>query len=51
MLTVALQVAEKQYTIEVLGLVTKLLNENPEYYTIWNHRRREIGRASCRERV
>lgn len=26
----------------MLGLVTKLLNENPEYYTIWNHRRRVI---------
>ncbi|KAB2103420.1 hypothetical protein AG0111_0g8101 [Alternaria gaisen] len=36
------KVAEKQYTIEVLGLVTKLLNENPEYYTIWNHRRRVL---------
>ncbi|KAJ4368871.1 Rab geranylgeranyltransferase [Neocucurbitaria cava] len=36
------KIAEKQYTIEVLGLVTKLLNENPEYYTIWNHRRRVL---------
>ncbi|KAL1792561.1 hypothetical protein ACET3X_009068 [Alternaria dauci] len=36
------KVAEKQYTIEVLGLITKLLNENPEYYTIWNHRRRVL---------
>lgn len=36
------QVAERQYTVEVLGLVTKLLNENPEYYTIWNHRRRVL---------
>ncbi|RMZ74251.1 geranylgeranyl transferase type-2 subunit beta [Pyrenophora seminiperda CCB06] len=35
-------IAEKQYTVEVLGLVTKLLNENPEYYTIWNHRRRVL---------
>lgn len=34
--------AEGQYTIEVLGLVTMLLNENPEYYTIWNHRRRVL---------
>jgi geranylgeranyl transferase type-2 subunit alpha len=42
LLIIALQVAEKQYTIEVLGLVTKLLNENPEYYTIWNHRRRVL---------
>jgi geranylgeranyl transferase type-2 subunit alpha len=36
------QVAERQYTVEVLGLVTKLLNENPEYYTMWNHRRRVL---------
>lgn len=26
----------------MLGLVTKLLNLNPEYYTIWNHRRRVL---------
>ncbi|KAF2708262.1 geranylgeranyl transferas-like protein type II alpha subunit [Pleomassaria siparia CBS 279.74] len=37
------KINERQYTIEVLGLVTKLLNENPEYYTIWNHRRRILG--------
>lgn len=36
------KVAEKQYTVEVLDLITKLLNENPEYYTIWNHRRRVL---------
>ncbi|EMD96070.1 hypothetical protein COCC4DRAFT_46561 [Bipolaris maydis ATCC 48331] len=36
------KIAEKQYTLEALGLVTKLLNENPEYYTIWNHRRRVL---------
>lgn len=35
-----MQVAERQYTVEVLALTTKLLTENPEYYTIWNHRRR-----------
>ncbi|KAF2200530.1 geranylgeranyl transferase type 2 subunit alpha [Delitschia confertaspora ATCC 74209] len=34
------KVAERQYTVEVLALTTKLLTENPEYYTIWNHRRR-----------
>jgi geranylgeranyl transferase type-2 subunit alpha len=39
-LTQHAKIAERQYTIEVLSLVTKLLNENPEYYTIWNHRRR-----------
>ena len=26
----------------MLSHVTRLLNENPEYYTIWNHRRRII---------
>ncbi|KAH4922510.1 hypothetical protein HBI23_095430 [Parastagonospora nodorum] len=37
------KITEKQYTVEVLGHVTKLLNENPEYYTIWNHRRRVLN--------
>jgi geranylgeranyl transferase type-2 subunit alpha len=40
LLTRHIKIAERHYTIEVLSLVTKLLNENPEYYTIWNHRRR-----------
>ncbi|KAL9578456.1 MAG: hypothetical protein Q9212_005709, partial [Teloschistes hypoglaucus] len=31
---------EKNYTTEVLQLTTQLLEWNPEYYTIWNHRRR-----------
>lgn len=34
------QITERQYTLEVLKLATKLLKQNPEYYTIWNHRRR-----------
>jgi geranylgeranyl transferase type-2 subunit alpha len=34
------QIVDKEYNPEVLGLTTKLLNENPEYYTIWNYRRR-----------
>ncbi|KAI4094235.1 MAG: hypothetical protein LQ344_002314 [Seirophora lacunosa] len=29
-----------EYTNEVLHLTTELLELNPEYYTIWNHRRR-----------
>ncbi|KAF1836002.1 geranylgeranyl transferase type 2 subunit alpha [Decorospora gaudefroyi] len=37
---VSTKMAERQYTVQVLGQITKLLNENPEYYTIWNHRRR-----------
>ncbi|KAF3008679.1 Rab geranylgeranyltransferase [Curvularia kusanoi] len=36
------KVAERQYTAETLAFVTKLLNENPEYYTVWNHRRRVL---------
>ncbi|PQE17413.1 hypothetical protein CJF31_00005822 [Rutstroemia sp. NJR-2017a BVV2] len=32
--------AERQYTLEVLELTSKLLSKNPEYYTIWNIRRR-----------
>jgi geranylgeranyl transferase type-2 subunit alpha len=38
-----MQIREQQYTIEVLSHVTKLLSENPEYYTIWNHRRRALN--------
>ncbi|KAE8450862.1 hypothetical protein EG329_005775 [Mollisiaceae sp. DMI_Dod_QoI] len=34
------KIAERQYTIEVLELTSKLLKKNPEYYTIWNVRRR-----------
>ncbi|KAL0260429.1 Rab geranylgeranyltransferase [Diplodia seriata] len=30
---------ERQYTTESLALVSKLLAQNPEYYTVWNHRR------------
>lgn len=33
------KIAEKQYTADALALVTKLLAQNPEYYTVWNHRR------------
>ncbi|PSS06720.1 hypothetical protein M430DRAFT_54519 [Amorphotheca resinae ATCC 22711] len=34
------KIAERQYTREVLELTSKLLIKNPEYYTIWNVRRR-----------
>jgi len=34
------QIKERQYTLEVLGRTSELLKRNPEYYTIWNHRRR-----------
>ena len=48
------KIDSNEYTRETLLLTSKLLTKNPEYYTIWNIRRRlllEIGRASCRERV
>ncbi|KAI9869387.1 MAG: Rab geranylgeranyltransferase [Trichoglossum hirsutum] len=34
------KIAEREYTADVLALTSKLLIWNPEYYTIWNHRRR-----------
>ncbi|KAI9820759.1 MAG: Rab geranylgeranyltransferase [Pycnora praestabilis] len=33
------KITERQYTAEVLALISRLLTHNPEYYTIWNHRR------------
>ncbi|KAI6714721.1 hypothetical protein JHW43_002802, partial [Diplocarpon mali] len=37
---IRVKVAERQYTVEVFELTSKLLKKNPEYYTIWNVRRR-----------
>ncbi|KAL7943726.1 protein prenylyltransferase [Trichoderma barbatum] len=34
------QVASGSYTLDLFELTTKLLRHNPEYYTIWNVRRR-----------
>ncbi|KAH7134817.1 hypothetical protein B0J13DRAFT_91493 [Dactylonectria estremocensis] len=34
------KIAESQYDIETFHLTSKLLRLNPEYYTIWNARRR-----------
>jgi hypothetical protein len=31
--------AEKQYTLETLGLTTQIVQWNPDFYTIWNYRR------------
>ena len=33
------QIQEGRFTTETLELTSKLLKLNPEYYTIWNHRR------------
>lgn len=51
MLTLHTKIAERQYTVEVLGLVTKLLNENPEYYTVWNHRRRILNTLLAKDEL
>ncbi|KAE9975627.1 hypothetical protein BLS_002505 [Venturia inaequalis] len=37
---IAAKIQQKELTHEVLSLTSKLLKKNPEYYTIWNHRRR-----------
>lgn len=34
------QMYERTYTIDVYRMTTKLLEMNPEYYTVWNYRRR-----------
>jgi geranylgeranyl transferase type-2 subunit alpha len=31
------------YTQETLALISRLLTKNPEYYTVWNYRRRVLG--------
>ncbi|KAJ5949239.1 hypothetical protein N7454_000823 [Penicillium verhagenii] len=33
------KVANQDYTADTLRKISELLNRNPEYYTIWNHRR------------
>ncbi|KAI9661339.1 MAG: Rab geranylgeranyltransferase [Alyxoria varia] len=37
-------IGAEKYTPQTLSLTSKLLRENPEYYTIWNHRRRVLQR-------
>ncbi len=38
-----LQVAAREYTAEALALTSKILKRNPEYYTVWNDRRRILS--------
>ncbi|KAI9804664.1 MAG: Rab geranylgeranyltransferase [Piccolia ochrophora] len=37
--TVQDKISAKEYTPTTLSLTSKLLDLNPEYYTVWNHRR------------
>ncbi|KAJ5635744.1 uncharacterized protein N7484_009057 [Penicillium longicatenatum] len=36
------KVATHDYTADTLKKISELLNRNPEYYTIWNHRRQAM---------
>ena len=36
------QIREHQYTPETLQNISELLSSNPEYYTVWNYRRRVL---------
>lgn len=38
-LLIQLKIRTRQFDLETLDLTSKLLTWNPEYYTIWNHRR------------
>ncbi|POS88243.1 hypothetical protein EPUL_000069 [Erysiphe pulchra] len=40
--TLRVKVAEQGYTLETFNLTSKLLKKNPEYYTLWNIRRRVL---------
>ncbi|KZF19903.1 protein prenylyltransferase [Xylona heveae TC161] len=33
------KIRQREYTADTLALISKLLKRNPEYYSIWNHRR------------
>ena len=41
----ASQIAKQDHGSETLLQITQLLRKNPEYYTIWNHRRRVMMSA------
>ncbi|KAF5858178.1 Rab geranylgeranyltransferase [Aspergillus alliaceus] len=36
------KIAEQKYTPETLQKISELLTKNPEYYTVWNYRRRVL---------
>ena len=47
--TVLAQIKAKDFSNTTLQLTSKLLNQNPEYYTIWNHRRLILEDVFARE--
>ena len=44
------QIIERDYSNVTLQLISKLLTQNPEYYTIWNHRRLVLQHVFATER-
>jgi geranylgeranyl transferase type-2 subunit alpha len=42
LLNLGQQIAEERYTPETLQQISELLTSNPEYYTVWNCRRRVL---------
>ena len=46
--TVLKRLEAGQYDEEALGLAEKLLEQNPEVYTIWNHRKRALLQTLCK---
>ncbi|CAD0084165.1 unnamed protein product, partial [Aureobasidium vineae] len=45
----SVQAKAEEYTAETLSLTSALLAQNPEYYTIWNHRRLVLQHVFAKE--
>ncbi|THY49842.1 protein prenylyltransferase [Aureobasidium pullulans] len=43
------KIKAEEYTAETLSLTSALLSQNPEYYTIWNHRRLVLQHVFAKE--
>ncbi|KAG9686071.1 protein prenylyltransferase, partial [Aureobasidium melanogenum] len=43
------KIKAQEYTAETLGLTSALLTQNPEYYSIWNHRRLVLQHVFAKE--
>ncbi|KAK5116397.1 hypothetical protein LTR62_007944 [Meristemomyces frigidus] len=47
---VILRIKSKDYSNDTFQATSQLLSQNPEYYTIWNHRRRLLQDVFAKER-
>ena len=43
------QIKDEDYSSDAFALTSKLLSQNPEYYTVWNYRRRILLDAIAKE--